>query len=270
MMDVIVFSILGYVFPFYPCNNPKNEKFKTMKKRLADIILHNCIKNNDHMLYCSWDIARVGCNCYFHFGQFLALLTLTTAQKMKIFKKWKVHLEVSSFNKSLPKISIICYAAPEIWHVADVIVIFYFRLFLHLRGVPLTAWKKKFKKMKRKKTPGYIILHECTKNHDHMLYYSWDMVHDRCNYFLFWAAFCPFTISQTKKWNFLKSDKNAWIYHHLTHLHQKLWLDDVRFLRYGVRWTDGRTDERKKWHVEVGAPHKKKINISNRVHVSLG
>ena len=45
-----------------------------------------------------------------------------------------------------------------------------------------------------KKTPGdIIILQYCTKNHDHVLYCSWNMVCDRCNYFSFWAVFCPFT-----------------------------------------------------------------------------
>ena len=50
-----------------------------------------------------------------------------------------------------------------------------------------------FKKMK--KIPAdIIILHKYTKNHDHMLYCSWDMVHDKCNfYFSFWAIFCPLT-----------------------------------------------------------------------------
>ena len=39
-----------------------------------------------------------------------------------------------------------------------------------------------------KKVPGDI------KNHDHMLYCSWYMAHNRCNwYFSFWAFFCPFT-----------------------------------------------------------------------------
>ena len=33
-----------------------------------------------------------------------------------------------------------------------------------------------------KRAPGdIIILHKCTKNHDHMLYCSSDMVCDRCN-----------------------------------------------------------------------------------------
>ena len=58
---------------------------------------------------------------------------------------------------------------------------------------PLTTQEIKILK-KWKKTPGdIIILHKCTKNHDHMLYCSWDTAHERCNcYFSFWAIFCPF------------------------------------------------------------------------------
>ena len=100
---------------------------------------------------------------------------------------------------------------------------------------------------KMKKTPGdVIILHKSTKNHDRMLYCPWDMARDICNcHFSFWAIFCPFNppapfppphltpkkIKILKNWNF-------------THVYQKLWLDDVRFLRYGVRRTDGRTDRK--------------------------
>ena len=55
---------------------------------------------------------------------------------------------------------------------------------------PLTAQKIKNLKKNMKKTLGdIIILHTCTKNHDHMLYCSWDMAHDRCNCcFSFWAV----------------------------------------------------------------------------------
>ena len=38
--------------------------------------------------------------------------------------------------------------------------------------------------------------------------------------------------------------KNTWRYHQFTHVYQKLWLDDVRFLRYGARQTDRRTDRK--------------------------
>ena len=69
--------------------------------------------------------------------------------------------------------------------------------------LPLTAQKMKIKK--KKKTPGNIILHKCTKTHDHMLYCSWDVVCDGCNYFSFWAIFCftPLTdrkIKISRKW----------------------------------------------------------------------
>ena len=48
---------------------------------------------------------------------------------------------------------------------------------------------------KWKKSPkDIILLHKCTKNHDHMLYCSWDISGDGCKcYFSFWAIFCPFT-----------------------------------------------------------------------------
>ena len=43
-----------------------------------------------------------------------------------------------------------------------------------------------------------------------------------------------------------------------------LWLDDVRFLRYGVQWTDEQMDIQW-WHTVVGAPPKKNkhSNIAN-------
>ena len=71
---------------------------------------------------------------------------------------------------------------------------------------PLKAQKIKILK-KWKKTPwDIIILHMCTQNYHQMMYSSWDMVHDRCNYFSFWATFCPFIpltsrkIKISKKW----------------------------------------------------------------------
>ena len=48
-----------------------------------------------------------------------------------------------------------------------------------------------------KKTPGDIItLRKCTKNHDHMLYCSWDMVRDRCNCYFSFSGIFPSTFLQ--------------------------------------------------------------------------
>ena len=76
---------------------------------------------------------------------------------------------------------------PEIRCVTDVIVISYFRLFFALlqKIKILKKWKKTFGVI--------IILYMCTKNYDQMMTYgSWDIVHDGCDYFSFWAIFCPF------------------------------------------------------------------------------
>ena len=61
---------------------------------------------------------------------------------------------------------------------------------------PVTARKIKIKNMK--KTPRYItILHMSTKNYDQMMYGSWDMACDRCNYFSSWVI-TPLTAQKIK------------------------------------------------------------------------
>ena len=78
----------GKFFHFYPSNSPKNENFKKMKKTPGNIIiLHNCTKNNDYKLHCSWDMVHDWCNCYFSFWAIFCLFTTITAQKIKISKK---------------------------------------------------------------------------------------------------------------------------------------------------------------------------------------
>ena len=69
---------------------------------------------------------------------------------------------------------------------------------------PLTTWKIKI--LKLRKTPGdIIILHKCTKNHDHILYCSLDMACNRFNYyFSLWTIFCPFNSLTAQKTKILK------------------------------------------------------------------
>ena len=100
--------------------------------------------------------------------------TPVTAQKMKISKKLKKHLEISSFYTSVSKIMIISYIVSEIWHMADVMfVIFHFGLFFAVLPPPPPLTARKMKISKQKKMPGdIIILHNCTKNCDYSLYCS--------------------------------------------------------------------------------------------------
>ena len=113
-------------------NTLKNENIKHEKIPGDIIILHKCTKNHDHMLYYSWDMARVACNCYFSFWAIFSPFIPLTAQKIKISHTKKKHLEVSSFNTSVQKIMIICFIVSEIWHLTDVVVSFHFGLFFNL------------------------------------------------------------------------------------------------------------------------------------------
>ena len=130
---------------------------------------------------------------------------------------------------------IIGYTVPEIWHRWIKLLFFILNYtFPFYTSCLLTAQKMKISK-KWKKNPGdIIILQNCTKNHDHMLYCSWHMAHNRCNsYFSFCAIFCPLPPQQSEKWKFQKKPKN-WRYHHFTQVYQKSWSYAILSLRYGM------------------------------------
>ena len=76
---------------------------------------------------------------------------------------------------------------------------------------PLKAKKSKFWKNEKKKPRGIAILHKCTKNRDHMLHCYWDTMHDKCNYFLFWAVFCPLTPLTTQKIKIKKKKRKKYL-----------------------------------------------------------
>ena len=75
--------------------------------------------------------------------------------------------------------------------------------FLHFYSTK-SPKNQNFEKMKKKKPWDIIILNICTKNYDQIMYDSWDMLRDRCNYFLVLAIFCPFTPRTAQKINILK------------------------------------------------------------------
>ena len=65
---------------------------------------------------------------------------------------------------------------PEIWSVTDRTFLSFWTVFCPF--TPLTTWKIKILKNRRKQPGDVIILHKCTKNHDNMLYCSLHMVHN--------------------------------------------------------------------------------------------
>ena len=78
-----------------------------------------------------------------------------------------------------------------------------------------------------------IILQMGIKNHNQIMYASWDMECERHTFLSFWAIFCPFTSPLTPKIkNWKKSKKNPWRYYPFTNVHHQWRSYDVRFLRY--------------------------------------
>ena len=250
---------MGYFLLLYPTNSPKKQNFEKMKKTPGYvIILHMGTKIYDQMMYGYWDMVCDKCN-YFSFWANFCPFTPLTARKIKILKKWKKHLEISSFYIWVPKIMIRWCMVPEIWCVTDAII-FHFGPIFALLLPPNSPKNQNFEKMK--KTPeDTIILHMGIKNYDQMIYSSWNMVCDGCNYFSFWTIFCPFTSLTAKKIkNFQKMKKkkpgDIIILHTCTKNYDQMMYGS--WVMLCDRWTDGQIDGWKKWHIEVGAPPKNK------------
>ena len=129
-----------------------------------------------------------------------------------------------------------------------------------------------FEKIK-KFSGDIIVLHKCTKNHENVLHWSWDMMCDGCyfhfsswaffflpfhppsnpknqnlkkkkkkkgqeHFLLFWPIFCPCAPLRTQIKIKKKNEKSTGRYHHFTHVYHKWQSYDVWFLRYGVQWTE--------------------------------
>ena len=100
---------------------------------------------------------------------------------------------------------------------------------------------------KKKKMPGDIILHKCNKNHDHMLYCSWDMACDVCNcYFSIWDIFFTFTKKQPQKSKWKKKIEKKLLkissFYTCTKNYDQM-MPDIWCATDG--WTDGWTDGQK-------------------------
>ena len=111
------------------------------------------------------------------FCSFAPLLT----PKIKIWNNVKKHLEILSFYTRVSLI--ICTTLDMMYSFWDMKFNRrnYFVILGHfLSFTPLTVQKLKISKLK--KIPGdIIILHKCTKNHDHPLYCSRDVARHKCN-----------------------------------------------------------------------------------------
>ena len=157
------------------------------------IIWHKCTKNHDHMLYSSWDMARDRCNFFSFWPIFCPFCPPNSPKNQNLIKKKKTPGDIIILHKCTKNRDHMLYCS---WDMVRDRCNWYFSFWaVFCPFTSLTAWKMKFSKKWKKLLKIYIIiLNNCTKNDDHMLYCSWDKLRDGCNcYFLFWAIFGPFT-----------------------------------------------------------------------------
>ena len=157
-------------------NNSENQNFEKKKEVSGGVtILHMWIKNHDNMMHGSWDIRQDQSSFLSSMTIFCPLILLTT-QKNQNFEKnekaWRYHLTLVYITND------VWCMVPEICSVTDRIFLFWISF---CPFMPPNYQKNQNFEMK--KTPGDIILHKCTKNHDCMLYCSWDMTCDGCNFY---------------------------------------------------------------------------------------
>ena len=219
-------------------------------KNISDvIILHMCTKNHNHMMYASCDMEWYRYKFLWFWAIFCPFTPLTTQKENILEKPKKMSGDIIILQKCTVNHDHVMYDSWDMKRDRQN----FFVILGHFMPLYLTNNPKNQNFEKMKKAPeDIIILHKCTKNHDRMLYWSWDMVRDGCNcYFSFWTIFCPFTpprpLTAQKITIKKKNGKIGWGYHHFTYVYQKLWSDNVLFLRYGVRWTNGRTKKVTYW-----------------------
>ena len=199
------FIILNLFLPFYPTNNnPENQNFKKIKKY-------------------SWR--------YYHFTNvppknpkklnFEKKSTSRYYQFTHVYHKWQSH-----------DVWFLRYGArqTEFFVILDRFLPY---------CPPNNPKNQNFEKMK-KRPADTIILHMCTKNHDHMPHCSWDTTCAICNFFFFsfWAIFCP--SSNPKQ----TQSKQTCTYHDFTHAHKKIMILWCKVPEYGAQRRDRRTDGR--------------------------
>ena len=124
-------------------------------------------------------------------------LTLLTTQKIKILKKWKSSCRHYHFTHVYHK-----WKSYDVWFFTYGAQQTEFCPF-----TPLTT--QKIKILKKFKTPGdIIILQKCTINDNHLMYGSWDMMHNRqIFFFVILGHILPFYPTNPKNQNFEKMKK---------------------------------------------------------------
>ena len=96
------FSFWTTFCPFTLLTTQKSKFWKNERNTWTFIILQKCTINDNHMMYGSWNMKCDRQNILSFWANFCPFTPITT-QKIKILKKWKKHLEISSFYTGVLK-----------------------------------------------------------------------------------------------------------------------------------------------------------------------
>ena len=121
------FVILSHFLPFYPQQPPQ----KIFWQNKNSISLNMCTKNNNHMMYTSWDM-ECNKNFFVILGHFLPLYLTNNLKNQNFEKNEKKHLEISSFYCSVLQTAIIWYIVTEICSMTDRIFCHFGPFFVYL------------------------------------------------------------------------------------------------------------------------------------------
>ena len=209
-----VFVILGHFLLFQPPDNPENQNFKTEKNTWTYYNFTHL-----HHKWQSWCVVpeiwstttnRIFC----HSGPFLPFYPPMNPENQNFAKMNNTTEDIIILQMHTTNDSHMIYGSWDMKCNRQNFLSFWTVV---CPFTPLTTWKIKILKNWKKQPGNIIILHKCTKNHDHMLYSSLDMALNGCNYFSFWAIFSPFTQLTARKIKIKKrKKKNAWRYHPFT------------------------------------------------------
>ena len=126
MTDLILIFHFELYFYFLLLNSQKNENSKNWKKGLEILSIYTSVPKIIIICYTVLEIWHVkDAIVIFHFGFIFCPFTSPppvapqTAKKIKISKKWKKSLEISSFYTCVPKIMTRWCTVLEIWCATD-------------------------------------------------------------------------------------------------------------------------------------------------------
>ena len=150
-------------WPFIPLTTWKIN-FGKMKKRHEISFFFTCVPQTT-IIWCMVPENGARQTEFLSFWASFCLFTPLTTQKTKILKKWKKRLDILSLYTRSRKSYNVWFLRHGARQTEFFLILDHFLPFCTLNNPKSQHF------VKTKKRPGdMIILHKCTKNHDHMLY----------------------------------------------------------------------------------------------------